>query len=121
MDVLWEKYRDFATTSLDMAQDSSSLKDIAALLDIAQFWVQLTEGAVRKWVPNRVGLRADFRQDRDGFSNSSGSFAMLAAMRRASSDAPPTSRTRFGNETTVWDCVTFPPQLYAVFVWGRVD
>jgi hypothetical protein len=48
MDVLWEKYRDFATTSLDMAQDSSSLKDIAALLDIAQFWVQLTEGAVRK-------------------------------------------------------------------------
>jgi hypothetical protein len=46
METLWEKYRDFATISLDMAQDSSSLKDIAALLDIAQFWVQLTEGAL---------------------------------------------------------------------------
>jgi hypothetical protein len=30
-----------------MVQDSSSLKDIAALLDIAQFWVQLTEGAAK--------------------------------------------------------------------------
>jgi hypothetical protein len=48
MDALWEKYRDFATTSLDMVQDSSSLKDIATLLDIAQFWVQLTEGAIRE-------------------------------------------------------------------------
>jgi hypothetical protein len=48
MDTLWEKYRSFATTSLDMAQDASSLKDIAALLDIAQFWVQLTEGASQK-------------------------------------------------------------------------
>ncbi len=45
MEVLWEKYRGFATTSLHMAQDASSLKDIATLLDIAQFWVQLTEGA----------------------------------------------------------------------------
>jgi hypothetical protein len=44
METLWEKYRGFATTSLDMAQDSSSLKDIETLLDIAQFWVQLTEG-----------------------------------------------------------------------------
>ena len=48
MDTLWEKYRDFATQSLDMAQDSSSLKDIATLLDITQFWVQLTEGAIRE-------------------------------------------------------------------------
>jgi hypothetical protein len=48
MDKLWEKYREFATTSLDMAQDSSSLKDIATLLDIAQFWVQMTEGAIRE-------------------------------------------------------------------------
>ena len=48
MDALWEKYRAFATTSLDMAQDSSTLKDIATLLDIAQFWVQLTEGATRE-------------------------------------------------------------------------
>jgi hypothetical protein len=48
MDTLWEKYRDFATQSLDMVQDSSSLKDIATLLDIAQFWVQLTEGAIRE-------------------------------------------------------------------------
>ena len=48
MDTLWEKYRDFATTSLDMAQDSSSLKNIATLLDIAQFWVQLTEGAIQE-------------------------------------------------------------------------
>jgi len=39
MDALWEKYRAFATTSLDMAQDSSTLKEIANLLDIAQFWV----------------------------------------------------------------------------------
>jgi hypothetical protein len=46
MDTLWEKYRGFATTSLDMAQDSASLKDIATVLDIAQFWLQLTEGAV---------------------------------------------------------------------------
>jgi hypothetical protein len=46
METLWEKYRGFATTSLDMAQDSSSLKDIETLLDIAQFWVQLTEGEV---------------------------------------------------------------------------
>jgi hypothetical protein len=29
-----------------MAQDASSLKDIATLLDIAQFWLQLTEGAI---------------------------------------------------------------------------
>ena len=48
MDALWEKYRDFATTSLDMVQDNSSLKDIATLLDVAQFWVQLTEGAIRE-------------------------------------------------------------------------
>jgi hypothetical protein len=48
MDTLWEKYRAFAATSLDMAQDASSLKDIATLLDIAQFWVQLTEGATRQ-------------------------------------------------------------------------
>ena len=48
METLWEKYRGFATTSLDMAQDSSSLKDIETLLDIAQFWVQLTEGAGRE-------------------------------------------------------------------------
>ena len=31
METLWEKYRGFATTSLDMAQDSSSLKDIETL------------------------------------------------------------------------------------------
>ena len=48
MDTLWEKYRDFATTSLVMAQDSSSLKDIVTLLDIAQFWGQLTEGGIRE-------------------------------------------------------------------------
>jgi hypothetical protein len=48
MDALWEKYCAFATTSLDMAQDTSTLKDIATLLDIAQFWVQLTEGATRE-------------------------------------------------------------------------
>jgi len=48
MDTLWEKYCGFATQSLDMARDSSSLKDITTLLDIAQFWVQLTEGAVRE-------------------------------------------------------------------------
>jgi hypothetical protein len=46
MDTLWEKYCAFAATSLDMAQDASSLKDIATLLDIAQFWLQLTEGAI---------------------------------------------------------------------------
>ena len=48
MDIIWEKYRGFATTSLDMVQDSSSLKDIATVLDIAQFWLQLTEGASRE-------------------------------------------------------------------------
>jgi hypothetical protein len=48
MDTLWEKYRVFATTSLDMAQDAASLKDIATLLDVAQFWVQLTEGGIRE-------------------------------------------------------------------------
>ena len=48
MDALWEKYRAFATTSLDVAQDSSTLKEIANLLGIAQFWVQLTEGAIRE-------------------------------------------------------------------------
>ena len=48
METLWEKYRAFAKTSLDMAQDSSSLKDIANLLDIAQFWVQLTDVAIRE-------------------------------------------------------------------------
>ena len=48
METLWEKYRGFATTSLDMAQDSSSLKDIETLLDIAQFWVQLTDVAIRE-------------------------------------------------------------------------
>jgi hypothetical protein len=48
MDTLWEKYRVFAATSLDMAQDASSLKELATLLDIAQFWVQLTEGASRE-------------------------------------------------------------------------
>jgi len=48
METLWEKYRGFATTSLDMAQDSSTLKEIANLLDIAQFWVQLTEGVIRE-------------------------------------------------------------------------
>jgi hypothetical protein len=48
MDTLWEKYRAFAGTSLDMAQDSSTLKDIAYVLDVAQFWVQLTEGVIRE-------------------------------------------------------------------------
>ena len=48
METLWEKYRAFAKTSLDMARDSSSLKDIANLLDIAQFWVQLTDVAIRE-------------------------------------------------------------------------
>jgi hypothetical protein len=48
MDTLWEKYRAFARTSLDMAQDSSTLKDIAYVLDVAQFWVQLTEGVIRE-------------------------------------------------------------------------
>jgi len=48
MDTLWEKDRAFARTSLDMAQDSSTLKDIAYVLDVAQFWVQLTEGVIRE-------------------------------------------------------------------------
>ena len=49
MDTLWKKYRAFAVDSLDMAQDTSSLKEIATLLDIAPFWVRLTEthGAAR--------------------------------------------------------------------------
>jgi hypothetical protein len=43
MDTIWEKYRAFATTSLAMAQTASSVKEIATLLDITQFWVQLSE------------------------------------------------------------------------------
>lgn len=43
MDGLWENYRAFAATSLAMAQTASSVKEIATLLDIAQFWVQLAE------------------------------------------------------------------------------
>jgi len=31
-----------------MAQDGSTLKDIAYVLDVAQFWVQLTEGVIRE-------------------------------------------------------------------------
>jgi hypothetical protein len=77
MDTLWEKYCGFATQSLDMAQDSSSLKDITTLLDIAQFWVQLTEGAVREMTPKRAASCDSIKKP--------GSLAMFTTMRRASS------------------------------------
>jgi hypothetical protein len=48
MDAVWEKYRAFAGTSLAMAQTASSGKEIAILLDIAQFWVQLAERTPRE-------------------------------------------------------------------------
>ncbi len=53
MDLLREKYRAFAVTSLAMAQTASSMKEIAALLDVAQFWVQLTE-----WTSQEMGAEA---------------------------------------------------------------
>jgi hypothetical protein len=48
MDGVWEKYRGFAATSLAMAQTASSGKEIATLLDIAQFWVQLAERTLQE-------------------------------------------------------------------------
>ena len=39
MDTIWEKYRAFAATSLAMAPITSSVKEIATLLEVAQFWV----------------------------------------------------------------------------------
>jgi hypothetical protein len=48
MDAVWEKYRDFAATSLAMARTASSGKEIATLLDIAHFWVQLAERTIQK-------------------------------------------------------------------------
>jgi hypothetical protein len=48
MDSIWEKYRAFATTSLAMAQTASSRKEMATLLDIAQFWAQLAERSLQK-------------------------------------------------------------------------
>ena len=48
MDAVWEKYRAFAATSLAMAQTASTGKEIATLLDIAQFWVQWAERTLQK-------------------------------------------------------------------------
>jgi hypothetical protein len=39
MVTIWEKYRAFAATSLAMAPSTSSVKEIATLLEVAQFWV----------------------------------------------------------------------------------
>jgi hypothetical protein len=48
MDVAWEKYRTLAAISLAMAQTASSVKEIATLLDIAQFWAQLAERTLQE-------------------------------------------------------------------------
>ena len=48
MDAVWEKYRTLAATSLAMAQTASSVKEVATLLDIAQFWVQLAERTLQE-------------------------------------------------------------------------
>jgi hypothetical protein len=47
MESIWERYRPLAATSLAMAQTTSSMKEIAALLAVTQFWVQLTERTIQ--------------------------------------------------------------------------
>ena len=48
MESIWERYRPLAATSLAMTQTTSSMKEIASVVAVTQFWVQLTERSVQE-------------------------------------------------------------------------